>query len=131
MDNIQTLGKNIETTHNDISKLILQNHLNSFLENDLEALMADFTNESILITQDASYNGLEEIKGFYTDLILQFPKQKSSIELEKTVINGELVYFVWRGKSPILEILFATDTLIIKNGKIHRQTFAGQLKPVG
>jgi hypothetical protein len=131
MDNIQTPGTNIEATHNDTAKLILQNHLNSFLENDLEALMADFTDESVLITQDTSYKGFEEIKSFYAGLILQFPKQKSSIELEKTVINGDVVYFVWRGESPSLKVLFATDTLIVKNGKIHRQTFAGQLKSIG
>lgn len=131
MHNIQTPGKDIEATRNDTPKRILENHINSFLGNDLEALMADFADESVLIAQDTSYKGLKEIRGFYAGLMLQFPKQKSNIELEKTVINDDVVYFVWRGKSPGLEVLFATDTLIIKNGKIHRQTFAGQLKPVG
>ncbi|HET7117965.1 MAG TPA: nuclear transport factor 2 family protein [Hanamia sp.] len=131
MNHIQTLGGAIENNHNNTPERILQNHLNSFLENDLEALMTDFTNESVLITQDKSYEGLEEIRGFYAGLIQLFPKQKSSLELEKTVINGGLVYFVWHGKSPSLEVLFATDTLIIKKGKIYRQTFAGQLKFIG
>lgn len=131
MNNIQTLNKKIDTKRNGTPEGILQTHLNSFLENDLESLMADFDSESVLITQDKIYNGFEEIKGFYASLILHFPKPKSSIELEKTFIIDDLVYFVWHGKSPGLEVLFATDTLIIKNGKIHRQTFAGQLKPVG
>ncbi|MBN8858042.1 MAG: hypothetical protein J0H29_06620 [Sphingobacteriales bacterium] len=51
--------------------------------------------------------------------------------MEKKVINDNLVCIVWHGRSPSLEVSFATDTFIIENGKILRQTFAGQLKPVG
>jgi hypothetical protein len=131
MNNIQVPGIGTGITRNDISRAVLLNHLNSFLRNDLETLMSDFTNESVLITHDASYRGLEEIKGFYASLMPHFPKQMSTLELEKTVIHDNLVYIVWHGKSPSLEVSFATDTFIIKNGKIHRQTFAGQLKPAG
>ena len=131
MNNIQTPVADTGIIHTDTSEEILQNHLNSFLENDLEALMSDFTDESVLITQDTSYKGLKAIKDFYAGLIPLFPKQKSSVELEKTVINDNLVFIVWHGRSPSLEVSFATDTFIIENGKILRQTFAGQLKPVG
>lgn len=111
-------------------KDILQHHLGSFIENDLEALMNDYTSESVLITPKANYSGLTEIRKFFIDLIAHFPKQKSSVELDATVINEELVYIVWHGKSPSLHIPFATDTFVIKKGKIYRQTFAGQLNPV-
>jgi predicted SnoaL-like aldol condensation-catalyzing enzyme len=103
-------------------------HLSSFQENNLQAVMSDYTNESVLITQDATYEGPDEIMAFFTSLIAQFPKQKSSFELDKIVVNGELVYIVWHGKTPSLDVPFATDTFIIKDGKIHQQTFAGQIR---
>jgi hypothetical protein len=128
MKNIQSTDKNKETTLSNTSRDLLQRHLSSFQDNNLEAVIADYTNESVLITQEASYTGPEEIKSFFTGLITHFPKQKSSFDLDKIVINDELIYIVWHGKTPSLDVPFATDTFIIKNGKILRQTFAGQLK---
>lgn len=112
-------------------KEILQRHLTSFLENDLETLMSDFTNESVLITPDTTYTGLTEIRDFFNNLMSNFPKQKSTVDLDRSVIKGEVIYIVWHGKSPSLEVPFATDTFIIKNDKIWRQTFAGQIKVIG
>jgi len=67
-----------ETTLNDASRNIIMHHLNSFLDNDLEAVVSDYTNESVLITQVATYTGPEEIKAFFAGLMMHFPKQKSS-----------------------------------------------------
>jgi len=93
--------------------------------------MADYTGESVMITPDTSYAGLEEIRNFFVDLMSHFPARKSTIELDRTVIDDELGYIVWRGKSQSLEVPFASDTFIVKNGKILRQTFAGQLNVLG
>ena len=112
----------------DASRFIVMHHLGSFQDNDLEAVVSDYTNESILVTQDATYKGPEEIKGFFAALMNHFPKQKSSFELDKVVVNNDLVYIVWHANTPSLEVSFGTDTFIVKNGKIYQQTFAGQMK---
>lgn len=109
------------------SENVLSRHLNSFANHDLESLMGDYTEQSVLITHDAIFSGVKEIHRFFTDLLTHFPKQHSSFVLDKQVINDELGFIVWHGKTPSLEVLLGTDTFIIKKGKIHRQTFAGQL----
>ena len=131
MKNIQITDKLKKKAQSDISAALIRRHLSAFQDNNLDALISDYTNESVLITQDSSYTGLEEIRDFFSGLMLHFPKQKSILELDKTVISDELVYIVWHGKTPNLDVPFATDTFIIKNGKILRQTFAGQLKFIG
>ena len=103
MKNMQNPGMHSSNYRQRYINRSLQRHLSSFQENNLEALMADYTSESVLITPDTSYTGLEEIKDYFVDLISHFPKQKSSIELDKTVINDDLVYIVWHGKSPSLD----------------------------
>ncbi|HVT84323.1 MAG TPA: nuclear transport factor 2 family protein [Chitinophagaceae bacterium] len=128
MKNLESNGKVKKITQSDISGDLLQHHLSSFQNNNLDALIADYTNESVLITPDASYKGPEEIKSFFTDLFIHFPKHQSNFELDKMVVNDDLVYITWHAVTPSLEVPFATDTFIIKNGKIHQQTFAGQLK---
>ena len=62
---------------------LLTHHLSSFQDNDLEALMADYTDESILITADARYDGRTEIRTFFSALMPQFPKQDTDFELDK------------------------------------------------
>ena len=125
---VQDLNETQNNTLGSISKNVLLRHLNSFKNNDLQAVISDYTNESVLITQDAIYKGPNEIKVFFASLIKQFPKQNSSFELDKVIVDDELVYIVWHGETPSLDVPFATDTFIIKNGKILRQTFAGQLE---
>jgi ketosteroid isomerase-like protein len=116
------------TTLNDASKNIIMHHLSSFQDNDLEAVIADYTNESVLITQDGTYKGPKEIKRFFATLMTHFPKQQSSFELDKVVVNDELVYIVWHATTPSLDVTLGTDTFIIRGGKIYQQTFAGQMK---
>jgi len=39
-----------------------------------------------------------------------------------------MAYIVWSGESGKLKIPFATDTLIVRDGKIVAQTFAAQME---
>ena len=120
---------NNETTVSTSSRNIIVRHLSNFLQdNDLEAVVSDYTDESILITQNATYSGIEEIRAFFDGLIMHFPKQQSSFELDKFVVNDELAYIVWHANTPSLDVPYGTDTFIIRDGKIYQQTFAAQLK---
>jgi hypothetical protein len=117
-----------ENSLNEITKQILMNHLQSFQDNNLDAVLSDYTSISVFITKDQTYVGPTEIRTFFKDLIGHFPKEKSSFELNKMVIMGELAFIVWNAETPTLNVPLGTDTFIIKKGKIHQQTFAGQLK---
>ena len=125
----RNLENSNETTVSTSSRKIIMRHLSNFLQdNDLEAVVSDYTDKSILITQDATYTGTEEIRIFFDGLIMHFPKQQSSFELDKFVVNDELAYIVWHANTPSLDLQYGTDTFIIKDGKIYQQTFAAQLK---
>lgn len=118
----------IATALSDATRDIVLHHLASFQDNDLEAVLSDYTNESVLITQDATYTGPEEIKVFFAALMIHFPKKTSDFELDKVVVSNELVYIAWHAHTPSLEVSLGTDTFIVREGKIIQQTFAGQLK---
>ena len=115
-------------TKSDASKNIILHHLSSFRDNDLQAVISDYTNESVLITEGGTYMGPEEIEGFFTDLMVHFPKQDSDFELDKLVAKDGMVYIIWHAKTPSLEVALGSDTFIVKDGKIFQQTFVGQMK---
>ncbi len=107
---------------------IIIHHLDSFQNNDLEAVVSDYTNESVFITQEASYTGPEEIKVFFANLMTHFPKQSTIFDLDKLVVIDRLAYIVWHANTPTLEVSLGTDTFIIKDDKIYQQTFCGLMK---
>lgn len=117
-----------EASISENSRQMLMHHLSSFQENDLEAVMSDYTNESIFITQLDTFKGLEEIKAFFAGLMIHFPKEQSSFELDKIVVEGKLGFIAWHAKTPSLHVPLGSDTFIIKDDKIYQQTFVGQME---
>jgi len=117
-----------ENTDSASSKNFLMHHLNSFLSNDLDAVISDYTSESVLITPAATYTGKKEIKEFFAALMKYFPKQKTNFGLDRTIIKNDMIYIIWHAKTPSVNVDFGSDTFIIKDGKIHQQTYAAQFQ---
>ncbi len=107
---------------------VLDHHLKAFIENDLEAVMADYTVESILITPDGTSRGLAEIRKNFEGAFAVLPKDSTTFNVTKTVVTQDIAYIVWNAKTPKLEWTLGTDTFIIRDGKIVQQTYAGAVK---
>ena len=107
---------------------VFQHHSKALGENNLDDLMADYTEESIVITPEGSYSGLVEIRKAFVEIVKAFPTIGSKFNVIKTAVKNDMFYVFWSAKTPVVEYTFATDTFIIQGGKILRQTFAGNLK---
>jgi hypothetical protein len=108
------------------TKEVLEHHWQTFRENDLDGVMEDYTEESILITPDRTYKGLAEIRENFVNAFAFFPTDSTTMTLTKSVVSGDVAYILWSAKTPGFELSYATDTFIIQNGKIIRQTYAGK-----
>jgi hypothetical protein len=113
-----------------VTKKVLDHHLQTFQGNDLEGVMADYTEESILITPDRTYKGLAEIRENFVQAFEALPINGTTMTVTKSVVNRDVAYIVWKAVTPTLEFKYATDTFIIVDGKIVSQTFAGDIVPV-
>jgi hypothetical protein len=103
------------------TEAVLQKHLQA-AATSVEAVMADYVEESVLITHTATYKGRSEIRRFFTDLLERASKGfLGAFQMKRQEFSGELAYILWEAK-PWLP--FATDTLLIRDGKIVLQTFA-------
>ena len=112
------------------TKEVLDHHWKTFQANDLEGTMADYTEESVLITPDRTYTGLDQIRENFVTAFALFPKDSTTLQLDKSVVHQDVGYIIWQGAAPTLTVSFGTDTFIIQNGKIIRQTFAGVIAPL-
>lgn len=108
---------------------VLKHHWDAFQANDLEATMEDYTEESILITPDRTFKGLSEIRENFVFAFSIFPRDSSTLQLDKSVVQGDVGYIIWKANAPKFNLTFGTDTFIVHDGKIVRQTYAGVVAP--
>ena len=106
---------------------ILLKHLQAFGSGDVDAIMTDYDDASVLIMPEGPLHGTAEIRSGFESLLADFPPG-STFELAAQIVEGEIAYIVWSGESEKLKILFATDTFVIREGKIIAQTFAAQME---
>lgn len=111
---------NEETT-----RQVLDRHWETFGNNDLEGVMADYDESSVLITPDRMYVGLDEIRQNFVNAFTVFPKDSTIMTLQHSVVKDDLAYIIWSANAPVVKLEYGTDTFIVRNGKIVRQTYAG------
>lgn len=114
-----------ENTNEDRTKQALDHHWEAFTQNNLDEVMADYVEESVLITPDATFKGLAQIRKNFENAFIKFPKDGTVFLLNKSVIDRDVAYILWQAKTPAFNLTYGTDTFIIRNGKIIRQTYAG------
>ncbi len=87
--------------------------------------MQDYTEDSVLITQEAAYHGLAEIRRFFAVLLESLPAGVfDRFTLHRREVVGEWAYILWDAKP---WVSLATDTFAIRNGKIRFQTFTANI----
>jgi ketosteroid isomerase-like protein len=118
----------IQTSVTDQTEKTLLNHLQAFADGDIDAVMSDYTEDSVLITPDGTLKGLGEIRPLFEKFLGEILPPGSAFEMLQQIIEGEVAYIFWSAESSNYKIPLGTDTLIVRDGKIAIQTFAGQME---
>lgn len=113
----------------DTTESVLDHHLETFGEQDLDGVMEDYTDESVVVTNMGTFHGLEEIEELFDGLFAEFSDPETSIMMDQQLVEGEFGYIVWHAETPENVYEFATDTFYIPDDTIEFQTFAGKLSP--
>jgi hypothetical protein len=112
-----------------ITRQVLDHHWETFVANDLDGVMEDYTEESVLITPDATYVGLDEIRQNFINAFKAFPADGGKLTLNQSEVVKDVGYILWEADVPEFNLTYATDSFFIRNGKIIRQTYAGVAVP--
>ena len=103
------------------TQAVIENHLRAFSEG-IDPIMEDFSDESVIITADATYRGLADVRRFFSTLIEGLPEGfYDAIKIQRLEVADELAFLLWDAKP---WFPFCTDTFVVRNGKIVYQTFA-------
>ena len=107
----------------------LNHHLKSFGEGNIDELVSDYAEESVVIFEDKLITGLDNIRAFFSDFITNTLPPGCDFEMKHLQVVGDIAYIVWTAGTDKLSFKLGTDTLIIKDGKIIQQTLAALVEP--
>ena len=105
------------------TRVLLDRHLEAFRRGDVELTLVDYAADAVIINGTGKIiQGHDEIRETFVQVYRDyFPDGTRNITIDELAVHGETAYIRWRAKNAIM----ATDTLIVRNGKIAIQTFAG------
>jgi len=109
---------------------ILEHHNTAVLGNDYEGMIADYTDDAVLITVSGTYVGKEAIGGALQQLMRDMPNMQpegSSTSLLK--IERDTLLLRWSAQSGKGTITDAVDTIVLRGDKIWRQTTSFEIVP--
>ena len=101
----------------------LQHHLEALVAQDIDGIISDYTEESVLLTPDGAIRGTSALRDFFTDTLKAMPGLVDAIALSRQEIEGDIAYIVWAAPG---FVALGTDTFLVRDGKIAVQTFAAQ-----
>jgi ketosteroid isomerase-like protein len=100
----------------------VDNHLQAFFRKNVDGVVKDYAEESVLIIPSGPLRGLDEIRKFFTTFIDTMPAGfLEAFRMRRQEFVGEVGYIVWDAR-PWVQL--GTDTFVVRNGKIMIQTFA-------
>lgn len=112
------------------TRQVFDHHVGALLSGDLEGVVADYTDGSVVIGPAGVVRGRDAIRemfaGFFATL---FKPGTYTLAADTVHVDGDIAFVLWHASCPGAEIPFAADTFVIKEGKIAVQTFAPKLEP--
>lgn len=114
------------TTQIATTEAVFVHHLQALASGNMDDVMSDYTDESILFTPQMQFRGLAQIRGFFEFALANILTGESMANFKPTKqdVDGEYAYIFW---SAAPNVVAGGDTFHIQGGKIVMQSFAGYL----
>jgi hypothetical protein len=113
------------------TKEVVDNHLKCFGEGDLKGILSDYAPGAVLFTPDGPLRGTDAMRPLFQALIAEFGKPGAVVSMQQQSVEGEYAYILWTAETADNIYEIATDTFVVRNGKIVAQSFTGKITPKG
>ena len=103
-------------------------HAQTLMAEDLDGILADYTDTSIVVSPAGVMRGKSAIRSFFSDLLTALPQAKWDV---KTTYVEDILFLEWTADSKPASVSDGVDTFIFKDGMIHIQTVRATIVPKG
>lgn len=106
---------------------VLASHDAALGEQNAVKVSSHYAEDAVAIVNGITYIGPEQIAFMYAKLITDLPDAVWRTDV--AVIHEDLAYVEWTCRSATSEVRFGTDTFVVSNGSIRRQTASFRISP--
>ncbi len=104
---------------------IFDHHGTAMDGRDLDAILEDYTDRSVLITAERIYRGKTQIRAFFSALLDALPQAQWAVPV--AVFEDNVLYIEWTANSASHNVLDGADTFVFADGMIAVQTVRASL----
>lgn len=104
-------------------------HNEAFASFDVEELLKDYDEDSLIVSDSGIFEGEEEIRGMFEAFFEEWDDPRTEFEVTTEIVEDDVGVTHWECETPETVYEFGTDTFIIRDGVIKRQTFAALSEP--
>jgi ketosteroid isomerase-like protein len=108
---------------------VLDHHIKCFNEGDLDGVLSDYAPGAVLFTPDGPLKGIDEIRPFFQAMLAEFGRPGTTFSMKIRSVVSDFSYVVWTAETEANVYEMATDTQVVRDGKIVAQSFAGKIVP--
>ncbi len=107
------------------TEAVFVHHLQVLMTGNVDNILSDYTEDSIVFSPQGMFRGLDQIRGFFTfALSILTPEAMANFKVIQQSVDGEFAYICW---SAAPAVIVGGDTFCIRGGKIVMQSFAGYI----
>lgn len=111
------------------TKDVLDHHIKCFGEGDLKGILSDYAPDAVLFTPDGPLRGADQIGPLFQAMFAEFGKPGAAHTMKHESVEGDYAYVLWTAETADNVYELGTDTLVVRDGKIVAQSFAGKITP--
>ncbi|OBI48609.1 nuclear transport factor 2 family protein [Mycobacterium sp. E796] len=108
---------------------IFAHHGQALGAGDLDGIVADYTEDSVVITPAGVARGRDAIRGVFAKLLDDLPD--AAWDLKNQIFEGNVLFLEWAADSPLNRVDDGVDTFVFRDGMIWTQTVRYTPRPKG
>jgi ketosteroid isomerase-like protein len=113
------------------TKDVLDHHLKAFDQGDLNGVLSDYAPGAVFFTKDGVRKGVDAIRPLFEALIAEFGNPGATFNMKQQLVEGDYAYISWTAKTADNVYELATDTFVVREGKIVAQSFTAKITAKG
>ena len=133
------LQPQLDEARNQVSRLLsegdteqaLERHMSAVGSNDLDAILATYAPDALLITPERTYRGHAEIRSAWEKLLADVFTDDADFKMVRQVVAGDIAFIAWSVETKGVRVPLATDTYLVRDGRIIVQTYAAVVERKG
>jgi len=80
-----------------------------------------------MFREDGMFKGIDAIRPVFEKFVAEFQKPGTTSNTKQRLVEGDYAYMVWTAETADNVYELATDTFIVKDGRIVAQSFTAKI----